>query len=84
MSANAVCIECGSLDQRLGQPCRDCGGPLQRHETPQQRLRAVRREVVSRGLAEAPHIGELPRELIERTRRELEEKGVLPSRGFDG
>ncbi len=41
-------------------------------------LRAIRRRAEREGLVEPCHISQLPRELIEASRRQLEEQGVLP------
>ncbi len=41
-------------------------------------LRAIRRQAEREGLVEPRHISQLPRELIEASRRQPEEQGVLP------
>ncbi len=76
-----VCVECGTIGERLAGKCGECGGAVIRHETGAEHMRRMRREAERQGLALPTHFSQtVSREVFEATRREFEERGILPRR----
>ncbi|MDP9350379.1 MAG: hypothetical protein M3P51_02385 [Chloroflexota bacterium] len=82
MSEIVACRGCGCVMDRPARgvvwKCQECGGMVAVSSTAADRLRTIRRQAEREGLVERRHISQLPRQLIEASRRQLEEQGALP------
>ncbi len=79
--SEAVCDGCGTIGGVVGGKCGDCGGRIIRHERPEEAMRRVRRDAERQGLTLPTHFSQtVSREVFEATRRELEDRGILPRR----